>query len=83
MLEYTIEFTTGAGENVPQDYLSRPENPDVASLPTTLPKVQEAAKQLSDQDLASILKPRLLNPAEQEFIDMHHRLLYLPYSIMF
>ena len=50
MLEYTIEFATGAREKVPQEYLSRPENPDVASLPTTLTKVQEAAKQLSDKD---------------------------------
>ena len=65
MLEYTIEFATGAREKVLQEYLSRPENPDVASLPTTLPEVQEAAKQLSDKDLVSILKPRLLNPAEQ------------------
>ena len=82
MLEYTIEFATGAIEKVPREYLSRPENPDVASLPTTLPKVQDAAKQLSDQDLTSILHPRSLNPAEQEFIDMHHQLFHLPYSIM-
>ena len=53
------------------------------SLPTTLSKVQEAAKHLSDQELVSILKPRLLNPAEQKFIDIHHRLFHLPYSIMF
>ena len=48
MLEYTIELATGAREKVPREYLSLPENPDVASLPTTLPEVQEAAKQLSD-----------------------------------
>ena len=65
MLEYTIEFETGAREKVPQKYLSRPENPDVASLPTTLPKVQDATKQLSDQYLTSILHPISLNPAEQ------------------
>ena len=39
MLEYTIEFATGAREKVPQEYLSRPDNPDVASLPTTLTEV--------------------------------------------
>ena len=72
MLDYIIEFATGARENLSREYLSRPENPDVASLPTTLPKVQDAAKQLSDQDLTSILHPRSLNPAEQKFIDMHH-----------
>ena len=65
MLEYTIEFATGAREKVPREYLSQPENTDVASLPTTFPKVQDAAKQLSDQDLTSILHPRSLNPAEQ------------------
>ena len=83
MLEYTIEFATGAREKVPREYLSRPDNPDVASLPTTLPKVQDAAKEMSDQDLTSILQPRSLNPAEQEFIDMHHQIFHLPYSIMF
>ena len=83
MLEYTIELATGAREKVPQAYLSRPDNSDVASLPTTLPEVQEAAKQLSDQELISILKTRSLNPAEQEFIDMHHQLFHLKYSIMF
>ena len=79
MLEYTIEFETGSREKVPREYLSRPENPDVVSLPTTLPKVQEAAKKLSDQYLVSILNPISLNPAEQEFIDMHHQLFHLPY----
>ena len=83
MLEYTIEFSTGAREKLPREYLSRPENPDVASLPTTLPKVQDADKQLSDQYLTSILHPRSLNPAEQEFIDMHHRLFHLSYLIIF
>ena len=48
MLEYSIIFATGAREKVTREYLSQPENRDVASLPTTLPKVQEAAKQLSD-----------------------------------
>ena len=83
MLEYTIEFATVAREKIPQEYLSRPENPYVVSLATTLTKVQDAAKQLSDQDLTSILHPRLLNPSEQEFIDMHHQLFHLLYSIMF
>ena len=65
ILEYTIEFATGARDKVPREYLSRPENPDVASLPTALPEVQEVAKQLRDQELVSILKPISLNPEEQ------------------
>ena len=65
MLEYTIEFETGSREKAPREYISRPENPDMTSLPTTFPKVQDAAKKLSDQDLTSTLHPRLLNPAEQ------------------
>ena len=83
MLEYTIELATVSREKIPREYLSRPENPDVASLPTTLPEFQEAVKQQSDQELVSILKPRSLNPEEQEFIDMHHQLFHLPYSIIF
>ena len=34
-------------------------------------------------DLDSVLYPDPLSPAEQEFIDLHHRLYHLPYSIMF
>ena len=79
MFEYTIEFATGAIEKVPREYLSQPENPDVASLLITFPEVQEAAKQLSNQDMVSILNPRSLNPTEQELIDMHHQLFHLPY----
>ena len=65
MLEYAIEFTTGSREKVPREYLSQTENPYMASLPTTFTKVQEASKQLIDQDLVSILKPGSLNPEEQ------------------
>ena len=65
ILDYIIKFANGAREKVPQEYISQPENQYVTSLPTTFPKGQEASKQLSDHDLASIIKPRLLNPAEQ------------------
>ena len=41
MMEYTIEFATGAKEKVPQEYLSRTENPDVSSLPTTFTKFRK------------------------------------------
>ena len=77
MLEYTIDFATGAREKVPREYLSQLDKPDMASLPSTLPKVQDAARELSDQDLIFILHPRSLNPAEQKFIDMHHQLFHL------
>ena len=36
MLEYTIEFPSGETEEVPREYLSRPETPDIASIPTTI-----------------------------------------------
>lgn len=30
-----------------------------------------------------MLKPASLSPAEQEFLDLHHRLFHLPFSVMF
>ncbi len=83
MLEYTVEFPSGEAEEVPREYLSRPETPDIASIPSTIPELREAAQQLQDTDLESILNPKPLSPAEQEFLDLHHRLLHLPYPIMF
>ena len=83
ILEYTVEFSSGEAEEVPREYLSRPETPDIASIPSTIPELREAAQQLQDTDLKSILNPKPLSPAEQEFLDLHHRLLHLPYPIMF
>ena len=36
MLEYTIKFPSGETEEVAREYLSRPETPDIASIPTTI-----------------------------------------------
>lgn len=38
---------------------------------------------LSDEELDKLAHPKSLTPQEQEFVDVHHRLFYLPYTIMF
>jgi hypothetical protein len=83
MLRYTIEFASGERDQVPREYLVRPDTPDIASIPITIPDIQEAARQLSVDEVDSILHPNALSPAEQEFLDLHHRLFHLPYSVMF
>ena len=83
MLVYKVEFPSGESKEVPREFLTRPENPDIASIPSKLPEIKEAVRQLSEKDLESIVKPKPLSPAEQEFLDLHHRLFHLPYSIMF
>ena len=83
MLTYVIEHSKGEIEEVAREYLSRPDAPDVASIPTTIPQLREAARQLKDKELEDVLRPKILSPAEQEFLDLHHRLFHLPYSIMF
>ena len=83
MLEYTVEFPTGKWEQVPREYLSCPKTPDIASIPSMIPGIREAAKQLNDTDLEAILNPKPISPTEQEFLDLHHRLHHLPYPIIF
>ena len=83
MLVYKVAFPSGESQEVPREYLSRPENPDIAELPTKLPGLREATRQMSDAELQSLANPTPLSPAEQEFLDMHHRLFHLPYSVMF
>ena len=82
-LKYTVEFPSGESEQVTRENLARPDTPDIASIPTTIPDIQEAVQQLSDQDAESILRPNALSAAEQEFLDLHHRLFHLPFSVMF
>ena len=83
MLVYNIEFPTGETMEVPREYLSRPDNPDIASLPTRLPELREAVQQLSARNVETIMNPKPLSPAGQEFLDLHHRLFHLPYAVMF
>ena len=68
---------------MPREYLSRPETPGIASIPTTIPELREATRQVNDADLESILNPQPLSSAEQELLDLHHVLFHLPYPIMF
>ena len=42
---------------MPREYLSRPETPDIASIPTIIPELREATHQVNDADLESILNP--------------------------
>ena len=83
MLEYTIEYSSGEKEKVSREYLSRPDNPDIASIPIQIPALKEAVRQLTEKELGAIANPQSLSPAEQEFLEMHHRLLHTPYPIMF
>jgi len=83
MLVYGIEFPDGETQEVPREFLSRPDNPDIASLPTRLPELREAARQLSTKEFEAIMNPKPLSPAAQKFLDWHHRLFHLPYSVMF
>lgn len=83
MLRYTIEFSSGEHDDVPREFLNRPEIPDIASIPTTIPQIREVTRQLNDEELEFLLHPKSLSPAEQEFLDLHHRLFHLPYSMMF
>ena len=39
MLTYQIEFPSGELKEIPREFLCRPDNPDVADLPSTIPQV--------------------------------------------
>ena len=71
MLEYTIEYSSGKKEKVSREYLSLPDNPDIASIPIQIPALKEAVRQLTEKELGAIVNPQSLSPAEQELLEMH------------
>ena len=83
MLTYNVKFPSGESKEVTREFLSRPDNPDIAELPTSIPAMKEAVRQLNAEQIESLAKPVAMSPLEQEFLDLHHRLLHLPYSVMF
>ena len=83
MLTYNVKFPSGESKEVTREFLSRPDNPDIAELPTSIPAMKEAVRQLNAEQIESLAKPVAMSPLEQEFLDLHHWLLDLPYSVMF
>ena len=82
-LNYQVEFPSGELKFVPREFLVRPDTPDVASIPMSVPDLRQIASTISDEQLEQVLHPQSLTPAEQEFLDLHHRLFHLPFSVMF
>ena len=70
MLTYQIEFPSGELKEIPHEFLSRPNNPDVVNIPSTISKVHEAICHLSDESIHKLENPTVLTPAEQEFLDL-------------
>eukprot|EP00956_Cyclotella_meneghiniana_P031729 scaffold84308_cov35-Cyclotella_meneghiniana.AAC.1 len=82
-LTFTIEFPHGETFQTTREFLHRPEQPEIANIPVTTDDFRATSGILSDEDLNRLAHPEPLSPQEQEFLDMHHRLYHLPYTVMF
>ncbi len=56
MLAYDVRLPSGEVISALREYLSRPENPDITSIPTTTPQVKEAIASLNREQVKSLLK---------------------------
>ena len=83
VLVYKIRFPEGHEQDVPREFLHRPGNPEICDLPRTTVEYRDTANLLSEEEIRSISHPQQLSPLQQEFLNMHHRLFHLPYTVMF
>ena len=83
-LTFLVEqLSDGTQFRTTREFLHRPEQPEIANIPVTTDDFRATSGILSDEDLNRLAHPETLSPQEQEFLDMHHRLFHLPYTIMF
>ena len=57
-----------------KEYLQSPDDPDILSIPTTLPEKKEAASNITKKDIDDITNPVSLSPLQEEFVSLHERL---------
>ena len=80
---FNIQFSDGTEVQTTREFLNRPQQPEIANIPVSTDQYKKTASTLSDEDLEKLAHPQTLSPHEQEFLDTHHRLFHLPYSMMF
>ena len=83
LLTFDVQFPDGSIETTTREFLHRPEQPEIANIPVTTKDYKNVTSVLSDEELDKLAHPQSLTPQEQEFLDVHHRLFHLPFTIMF
>lgn len=79
IFEFIIKHIDGWKETTTREFLTRPEQPEIPYIPTTINEYCNFESTLTDEQTYL----RILTPHKQEFIDMHHQLFHLPFTIMF
>ncbi len=57
-----------------EDFLLPVDQPDIASIPTSVEDMQEESQSLSPEDLEAFANPTVLTPLQQAFMYWHDRL---------
>lgn len=83
VLTYDVQFPNGSIESTTRELLHWPEQPEIANIQVTTESYQDVASVLTDEELDKLAHPQNLSPQEQGFLDVHHRLFHLGYTIMF
>eukprot|EP00804_Cyclotella_cryptica_P006358 CCRYP_010171-RA/>CCRYP_010171-RA protein AED:0.34 eAED:0.25 QI:0/0/0/1/0/0/2/0/539 len=83
ILTFNVQFPDGSTASTTREFLHQLEQPEIANILVTTEDYRNTASVLSDEELDKLAHPQSLNPQEQEFLDVHHRLFHLPYVIMF
>ena len=65
-----------------KEHLHSLSNPDVRWITSSVPKYKQSFKTLSEEDIEKITSPKKLSPLQQEFLSVHYKINYLPFTIM-
>jgi hypothetical protein len=82
-LTFDVQFPDGSIKSMTREFLDQPDQPEIANIPVMTEDYRNVTAVLSDDELDKLAHPKSLIPEEQEFLDVHHWLFHLPFTIMF
>lgn len=83
-LTHTVRTKDGTKMTVHDSYLSKHLQPSFANLPQTpLDYKNEVGTGISQEEAQQLARPRILSPAQQEFLSWHSRLYHLSFKRLF
>ena len=80
---FTVKLPNGLTTSVCKEFLRHTDDKNVSHIPITSDEIRAQAAFIDPELLQALLKPTVVTPLMQEFMDLHDVLRHMPFPVMF
>ena len=80
---FTVKLPNGLTTSVCKEFLRHADDKNMSHIPVTVDEIREQAAFINPEVLQALLKPTVVTPLMQEFMDLHDVLRHMPFPVMF